>query len=192
MTHNCDNIEAKIASQGTCRRCGDETHSIRDCKALRCIECGETGHIAKDCTSETVLRKWEKNKIMREEAHHKSMQQARIERQKQKALAAHDPKIPLIQVPGKKPAAESNTDSQRNGPGKRKRSDLSVSQASSEPKIMRLDQNTASSTPLKEPRGKKQDGSSSAAAQTPAINSSKVPRGRKADPHSVAPPPSVC
>ncbi|EGE06473.1 tRNA-splicing endonuclease [Trichophyton equinum CBS 127.97] len=190
MTHNCDNIDAKIACQGTCRRCGDETHSIRDCKAERCVQCGETGHLANDCKSTTVLPKWEKNKVIKEEAHHKNMQQARIERQKQKAIAAHDPKIPLIQVPGKKSSTENIASQHNNGPRKRKRSDPSHSHASGGSKLMRLDQSTASSTPPKDSKGKKQDSSTSATAQTPAVNLPKGPRGRKADPHSVAPPPS--
>ncbi|GBF63625.1 helicase [Trichophyton mentagrophytes] len=190
MTHNCDNIDAKIACQGTCRRCGDETHSIRDCKAERCVQCGETGHLANDCKSTTVLPKWERNKVIKEEAHHKNMQQARIERQKQKAIAAHDPKIPLIQVPGKKSSTENIASQHNNGPGKRKRSDPSNSHASGGSKLMRLDQSTASSTPPKDSKGKKQDSSTSATAQTPAVNLPKGPRGRKADPHSVAPPPS--
>ncbi|KAK2861333.1 hypothetical protein FQN49_004315 [Arthroderma sp. PD_2] len=198
MTHNCDNVEAKMASQGTCRRCGDDTHSIRDCKAERCVECGETGHIATNCKSTTVLNKSEKNRIIREESRHKSKQQARMEQQKQKQLAAHDPKIPLIQVAGKKsPAEVSNpghqryhTEHQLYGPGKRKRSDLSISQASSDPKMMRLDQQTPSAATPKGPRGGKQDDDAPAAAQAQAFNPPKGPRGRKTDPHSVAPPPS--
>lgn len=173
MTHNCDNIEAKRATQGTCRRCGDDTHTIKDCKADRCLECGEIGHVAQSCASTKVLSRWEKNKIAREETHHSNMKKARLERQKERQTRVHDPKVPIIQVPGSKPpnaGSEKHKGSQfdqQSTSGKRKRSDEKFADAPKGPKAIRPDR------------------------PTPPANAPKGPKGKRVDPHAVAPPRSV-
>ncbi|KAL1970385.1 hypothetical protein VTN77DRAFT_5545 [Rasamsonia byssochlamydoides] len=103
FTHNCDNEEAKEASRGICHRCGIAGHTKVNCTTERCIQCGEFGHTAQECKSTTPLSKEKKNKIVKEEYRHKRIQQERREQQKQRQLAEHDPKVPVIQVSTKSP-----------------------------------------------------------------------------------------
>lgn len=133
MTHNCDNLEAKRISQGTCKRCGEDAHNKSDCKAQRCRECGQFGHLAPVCKSTKVLSKQERDKIAREELHHVQMQERKLERQKKRQLGDHDPKPPVIQVsrktpsPGPRKDKQSAHDNNHSGPnayGKRKRDSL--------------------------------------------------------------------
>lgn len=134
MTHNCDNEEAKKFSHGTCRRCGDETHSKWDCKAQRCRECGEFGHLVQTCKLTNFLSQKDKVRIAKEEYHFEQMKERKLDRQKQRQLGDHDPKAPVIQVSRKTPSPGPRKDKQParnnnygnhnsgpNGPGKRKR-----------------------------------------------------------------------
>ncbi|EAW08906.1 putative tRNA-splicing endonuclease [Aspergillus clavatus NRRL 1] len=130
MTPNCDNIDAKEASQGKCFRCGSSGHTRRDCTTERCLQCGAFGHVTHDCQSSKELPKREKTRIAREEYHHAQMKKQRTERQRQKQLGGHDPKVPVLQIsdplmPEKK--AEQSKPVHNNGPVKRKRMDSASS-----------------------------------------------------------------
>lgn len=108
MSHSCNNHEAKQASQGACTRCGDETHPKKHCKAQRCMECGAFGHMSKKCPSKTPLSKKEKERVAREEQRHSQTQKLQADRRRQQQIAAHDPKVPSVQVPSKaSPSAPS-------------------------------------------------------------------------------------
>lgn len=98
MTHNCDNIEAKETTQGTCFRCKQSGHTRIMCTAERCVECGQIGHLAQACRATKPLSKFEKQKITREENNLAQMQKQKAERQRAKQLGGHDPKVPSIQV----------------------------------------------------------------------------------------------
>lgn len=123
MTHACDNIDAMEASRGTCHRCGNSGHTRRDCTAPRCTDCGQFGHVNRECTSKQPLSKQEKSRIARYEHHHAKMQSLKAQRQRNRQLGGHDPKVPVIQTttesprPDQKKPERSNPD---NGPGKRK------------------------------------------------------------------------
>lgn len=126
MTHNCDNIDAKEASRGTCYRCGRSGHTRVVCMAERCLQCGEFGHDAQRCQSARELSKKEKSRIAREEHQHAQMKKQRTERQRQKQLGGHDPKVPVLQVSSDPPPREDKKPEKRkpdqsNAPGKRKR-----------------------------------------------------------------------
>lgn len=126
MTHNCDNIEAKEASWGKCYRCGNSGHTKATCVAERCGQCGQFGHVSQACTSTKVLSRKEKNKIVQDEFHHNRIQMQRIQRQKQKQLGGHDPKVPVIQVTTKSPPPQGEKNSglskvDGQGLGKRRR-----------------------------------------------------------------------
>ncbi|PGH11387.1 hypothetical protein AJ79_04888 [Helicocarpus griseus UAMH5409] len=181
MTSGCDNQEARMAAQGACWRCGDVTHSKRDCKAERCLHCGGFGHQARACTSTVVLPKREKDRIVRDEHHHTQAQKANLERQRKRQLGDHDPKVPSIQVPSKTPpnVPSSATTPQRRDPpnsnqggsGKRKRMEPDHPTAPKETKVRRPNAqfNAQFVPPPAAPKG---------------------PRGKKLDPHVVAPPSS--
>ena len=126
MTHNCGNMEAREATWGKCYRCGHSGHTKANCIVGRCGQCGQFGHTSQACTSTKVLSKKEKSKIAHEELNHSRAQKQRIERQKQKQLGGHDPKVPVVQVTTKSPPPEgaknaglSKADGQ--GLGKRRR-----------------------------------------------------------------------
>lgn len=124
MTPSCDNIDAKEASQGTCYRCGESGHRRFQCTAERCVECGKCGHLASACPSSGSLPKKDRIRVSREEYNHVQAQKQRSDRQRQKQLGGHDPKVPVIQVSSQAsnpepPKANANND---NGSGKRKRS----------------------------------------------------------------------
>lgn len=175
MTHNCDNTEAKKVSQGTCWRCGDASHSKKDCKAERCNACGAFGHPSKKCKSTRVLSKQEKKKIAKEEYQHAQAQKLKADRQRQRQLGDHDPRVPAIQVTSQRPSAEPKEDGQKrslpntesNAPGKRKR-DTDGSDATKGSKARKSDQG-----PVVPPSGPKNS------------------KGKKVDLHSIAPPSSV-
>ncbi|OJD27124.1 hypothetical protein ACJ73_01491 [Blastomyces percursus] len=182
MTTNCDNTEAKLASRGACWRCGDVSHSKRDCEAERCFQCGGIGHSARACTSTVVLSKREKDKIAREEHQHAQFLKANLERQRRRQLGDHNPKVPVIQVPPKiaSNARSSavlpnqtrylpNTD-QRNS-GKRKRMETEPPNPHTNVKIRKPNAqfNAQFGAPMNAPKGT---------------------RGKKVDPHVVVPPTS--
>lgn len=172
LTFNCDNDEAKAVSQGTCYRCHQEGHSKRDCTALRCVECGQFGHVSSACKSAQRLGRAARDRIVREENFFRQMQQRNNERRKERQLGDHDPKIPTIQVSSKAPPPgpsrphQSRPVSSSDMGGKRKRTDLDIPgrPESKMPKPGTED------LPLHAPKG---------------------PKGRRFDPHSVAPPASV-
>jgi senataxin len=119
QTRFCDNEEAKQASQGTCWRCGDGTHTKSHCKAVRCLECGNFGHTASACKSTTPLPKREKTRIAREEHQHAQTQKILAERRRQGRMADHDPKVPVIQISSEKPQQKPNNTPYQNTPGAR-------------------------------------------------------------------------
>lgn len=143
LTPNCDNEESKEIARGNCFRCGEAGHTKLNCSAERCMECGQFGHGSNNCRSTTVLPKHEKSRIAREELNHSRNQKSRAERQRQKQLGGHDPKVPVIQVPTER----SNTDAS----GKRKRTDSPASDGS---KISRQGK-TDQSAPRNAPTGPK-------------------------------------
>ena len=149
MTHNCGNMEAREATWGKCYRCGHSGHTKVNCIVERCGQCGQFGHASQACTSTKVLSKKEKSKITHEELNHSRAQKQRIERQKQKQLGGHDPKVPVVQVTTKSPPPEgakntglSKVDGQ--GLGKRRRT---VSPPTETKKGGERDLESAGSTP---------------------------------------------
>lgn len=98
MTRNCDNTDAQEVTRGTCIRCRKPGHTRAFCTADRCIECGQIGHLARSCTSTKLLSKQEKSRVVREENNLAHIQKQRAERQRQRQLGGHDPKVPVIQV----------------------------------------------------------------------------------------------
>ncbi|KAF9886264.1 DEAD-box type RNA helicase [Aspergillus nanangensis] len=137
MTHNCDNIDAKEATRGTCYRCGEAGHTRTHCTAKRCTECGQMGHVARECRSEKPLPKNEKFRIVREESNLAQLQKQKSERQRQKQLGGHDPKVPTIQVTDNAPHNMKPEQFHREtgkDPNKRKRTDSPTSDASKPPK----------------------------------------------------------
>ncbi|KAJ0424272.1 tRNA-splicing endonuclease [Aspergillus carlsbadensis] len=136
MTHNCDNEESKERARGTCFRCGEAGHTKFNCTAERCMECGQTGHVANSCQSTTVLSKQEKNQIARQELFHSRNMKERAEKQRQRQLGGHDPKVPAIQVSTDAPKAEKH-----DGPSKRKRTDSPASDGSKASRPRKSDQN---------------------------------------------------
>ncbi|EDN06684.1 conserved hypothetical protein [Histoplasma mississippiense (nom. inval.)] len=185
MTTNCDNAEAKMASHGACWRCGDVSHSKRDCKAERCLRCGAFGHSARQCTSTVVLSKQEKDKIARDEHHHAQAQKANIERQRQKQLGDHDPKVPVIQVPSKVASnAPSSAGILHQGQGLQ---DSPNADQGNSGKRKRMETDLPSSRPNLKVR--KPNAQFNAQFAAP-LNAPKGPRGKKLDPHIVAPPTS--
>ncbi|PGH26410.1 hypothetical protein AJ80_01908 [Polytolypa hystricis UAMH7299] len=179
MTHGCDNLEAQRASRGVCFRCGDASHTKKNCTADRCLQCGEIGHLSKACKSTKVLNKREKDRIAKEEYRHQQTQRVKIEQQRQRQLGDHDPKVPVIQVssrtasPGPKdpkrhaPQQRQQQDQNSNPAGKRKASELDMQNPGRDPKMRKSDTNFA-----------------------PPPNAPTGPRGRKLDPHTIAPPTS--
>ncbi|KMP02865.1 DNA-binding protein SMUBP-2 [Coccidioides immitis RMSCC 2394] len=167
IAQNCDNYEAKTVSQGTCFRCREEGHSKRDCTAIRCMVCGMFGHVAEICKSNRVLTKTEKDRIMREEHQFRTLQKRKADIRKEKQLGDHDPKVPTIQVPGTTPRPSDSRQGQPNAAtkmaGKRKHMDSDAPDRK-DSKIPRSGHNAQ---PANAPKGLK---------------------GRKFDPHSVAPP----
>jgi senataxin len=136
MTHNCDNEESKEMARGTCFRCGEAGHTKFNCNAERCTECGQTGHAANSCQSTTVLSKQEKKQIARQELMHSRNMKERAEKQRQRQLGGHDPKVPVIQVSTDTPKGEKH-----DGPGKRKRTDSPASDGSKASRPRTSDQN---------------------------------------------------
>lgn len=100
MTPNCDNTEAQEAARGVCVRCGETGHTRMYCSASRCTDCGATGHLARECTSPTPLSKHEKRRVINQENNLAQMKRERAERQRQRQLGGHNPKVPTIQVSG--------------------------------------------------------------------------------------------
>ncbi|WEW56764.1 DEAD-box type RNA helicase [Emydomyces testavorans] len=171
MSHNCDNYEAKAVSQGTCYRCHEQGHSKRDCTSARCVECGNFGHVAEVCKATQFLSKAEKDRILREENHFKMLQKHNAERRKERQLGDHDPKVPIIQVvskpstPGLNNPRQNRSIQDTGGVGKRKRMD--------------------SDTP--DTKGHK---AAKSGNNGPPPNTSRSQKGKRPDPHSLAPPAS--
>ncbi|KAL3449256.1 SEN1 N terminal-domain-containing protein [Aspergillus insuetus] len=136
MTHNCDNEESKEMARGTCFRCGEAGHTKFNCTAERCTECGQTGHTANSCQSTKVLSKQEKKQIARQELMHSRNLKERAEKQRQRQLGGHDPKVPVIQVSTDAPKPEKH-----DGSGKRKRTDSPASDGSKASRPRKSDQN---------------------------------------------------
>ena len=124
MTHNCDNIDAMEFARGTCYRCGKPGHSRGACTAPRCTDCGQFEHISRECTSTKSLPKQEKHKLLRDERHHNQIQNRKVERQRERQLGGHDPKVPVIQT-GDDTRPETKKSEgrpfEKNGQNKRKR-----------------------------------------------------------------------
>ena len=127
MTPHCDNIDAKETSQGKCHRCGGPGHRRYDCTVERCVECGDVGHLSSACANPNTLPKKDKVRISREEYNHAQVQKQKSDRQRQKQLGGHDPKVPAIQVSNNQPPnpdpkkSQSSSKNDGSGPGKRKR-----------------------------------------------------------------------
>ena len=189
MAQYCDNEEAKYTAQGACRRCSDQTHNIRDCKAQRCMECGEYGHFARDCKATRPLSKYHKDRIAREENRHIQAQKLQAERRRQRQLGDHDPKVPVIQVPTAKPSGpppKTQGNQNQNRPGQNhsaaggvKRKSDNFDPSSRHPKAPRHDN-------CNQNQNQNRNQNPGAPANAP-----KGPRGRRPDPHAVAPPASV-
>ncbi|OJJ43141.1 hypothetical protein ASPZODRAFT_136694 [Penicilliopsis zonata CBS 506.65] len=125
MTHRCDNVEAKEAARGTCHRCGTVGHSRFNCTKERCLECGQFGHSPHECQFTRPLSKREKGMISKEEYRHAQLQKQRVERQRERQLGGHDPKVPVLQVTtgDDKSHVSTTTTTTTTAPPKRKRSD---------------------------------------------------------------------
>ena len=98
ITPLCDNIKAKTLSYGSCRRCGDISHSANRCTAERCLECGKIGHTARVCTSADILTKGDKENLRGEEARHKTAMQRLPETQRRRQIGDHDRAVPKVKV----------------------------------------------------------------------------------------------
>ncbi|OAX84141.1 hypothetical protein ACJ72_01486 [Emergomyces africanus] len=182
MTTNCDNMEAKMASRGTCWRCGDMSHSKRDCMVERCLQCGGFGHSEHVCKSTVVLPKREKDKIARDERHHAQAQKANLDRQRKRQLGDHDPKVPPIQVPSK---IASNAPSSTGSPHQKR--DLPNAEQGSSGKRKRIEPEPPNvPTNLKVRKPNPQFNAQFGAP----MNAPKGPRGNKLNAHIVAPPSS--
>lgn len=193
MTPHCNNDEAKHASRGSCWRCGDETHSIRECRAKRCLECGVFGHIGRDCKATKRLTKREKERVARDENRHAQAQKSHAERRRQHQLGDHDPKVPVIQVSTQKPppgpaAMRNNPQQGRPNPNPNPNPNAPATAAAAGVKRKNNNDFDPSSRYPKAPRP---DNSNSNSAGPPG-NAPKGPKkGRRPDPHVVAPPASV-
>lgn len=112
-THNCDNEGAKEAARGQCYRCREFGHNKLNCPAIRCLECGKIGHPAIKC-AEKPLPKHEKACIANEERRRLEHLRQNAERQRQRQMGGHDPKIPTIAVTtNSTPAPSENAGSKR-------------------------------------------------------------------------------
>ncbi|KGY14769.1 hypothetical protein PABG_12363 [Paracoccidioides brasiliensis Pb03] len=183
MTPNCDNLAAKMAAQGSCRRCGDASHSKRECKEERCLQCGKFGHLAPACKSSVVLPKRQKDKIAHSERIHAEVQKANLERQRLRQLGDHDPKVPPIQVP-------SNISPNRSPPIFRAtppRRDLPNPEQDDSGKRKRMEPDPP--VPLKNVKVRKQNAQFNAQFAPPPT-APIGPRGKKLDPNVIAPPSS--
>ncbi|EPS28401.1 hypothetical protein PDE_03347 [Penicillium oxalicum 114-2] len=115
FTHKCDNDEAQAAARGQCFRCRGFGHNKMTCTAVRCLECGKIGHPAIKCAGKPLPRQ-EKARIAHEERRRFEYQKQNAERQRQRQMGGHDPKIPTIAV------STQPTPASTEGPGtKRKR-----------------------------------------------------------------------
>jgi senataxin len=82
------------------------------------------------------LSKQEKKQIARQELMHSRNMKERAEKQRQRQLGGHDPKVPVIQVSTDTPKGEKH-----DGPGKRKRTDSPASDGSKASRPRTSDQN---------------------------------------------------
>ncbi|CEJ59782.1 hypothetical protein PMG11_08389 [Penicillium brasilianum] len=112
FTHNCDNNDAKEVARGQCYRCREFGHNKFNCPAIRCLECGQIGHTATKCIARP-LPKHEKSRIANEERRRLENQKQNAERQRQRQMGGHDPKIPTIAVSSNSSAPNENIGNKR-------------------------------------------------------------------------------
>ena len=98
FTHNCDNIDAKEDARGFCVRCNKPGHTRVGCNEERCVECGQIGHLERNCTSTKRLSKQEKSRLVSEENNLVRIKKEKAAERRQKQLARHDPKVPVVQA----------------------------------------------------------------------------------------------
>ncbi|KAJ5699120.1 hypothetical protein N7462_001125 [Penicillium macrosclerotiorum] len=113
FTHGCDNADAKEAARGKCFRCGQFGHNKSACTADRCMECGEFGHKTLKCTTTKALSKFEKSRLAQDERRYQDQRKQNVERQRQRQMGGHDPKVPTIQVTTHTPPGSENSGSKR-------------------------------------------------------------------------------
>ncbi|KAI5305347.1 hypothetical protein KEM56_004657 [Ascosphaera pollenicola] len=162
MTHACDNEDAKVVSQGACLRCKKSGHSRRDCTISRCLRCGGFGHETRACKSQKELSRRDKDRVRWEENKHDQIQKAKALRQRQRQLGDHDRKVPSIAVGDNQPKPAQNKEGNN---AKRRRDEANTGSA-------------PGNRDTKKPRA------APAATMPP-----KLPKGRKFDPATFAPPP---
>lgn len=122
----CDNEAAMVASRQPCYRCGGVDHQSSRCAAPLCTLCGEIGHTKPSCVSRNHLSKSEQAFLVRKEAQHEKQKQNFVNKQKQRQLGDHDPKIPVVQTTRKTPPLDEQgkvdgLNQRRRMEGKRKR-----------------------------------------------------------------------
>lgn len=132
MTPACDNIDAKEASLGTCYRCGEPGHRRQQCTVERCVECGQCGHVSSACVSTTKLAKKDKTRLVREEASIAAARKNKAQKQRERQLGGHDPRVPTVRVsedssPG--PGSGSGSGRNHSGSVKRKRGEEDTGKA---------------------------------------------------------------
>ncbi|KAJ5092627.1 hypothetical protein NUU61_007497 [Penicillium alfredii] len=149
FTHNCDDEEAKEAARGKCHRCGQSGHSRSTCKTERCSDCGEYGHLSSKCTAPKALSNRRKAFLSNEERVHREQQKSYAERQRQRQLGGHDPKVPVVQATTHTPSPKND----ENTGSKRKRTDA----ASDAPKASRPRTGPPSAAPPNASKGSRVD-----------------------------------
>ena len=97
QTRNCDDEDARVQARGRCDRCQSGAHDTRDCNTIRCLDCGAFGHGAQTCTA-TPAGKSEKQRIARQEEHHRHKQQGRLEKARKRQLGEHGATVPVVQT----------------------------------------------------------------------------------------------
>lgn len=184
FTYNCDNMDAKEAARGRCHRCGQPGHTRRACTAELCLECGEIGHTARTCRGQPLTKR-EKACVARYERLHRENQIQNAERQRQRQMGGHNPKVPIVQTTTPVPLhphPKSKSDANSAG-NKRKRTD-SASQA---PQASRPRTSMPSRLPPDAAKGPRNAPDASQSPRPPT-NTLKGPRS---NPGAKAPPAGV-